>query len=149
MKLAIGSDHAGWESKEKLKTWLQQNGHEIYDYGTTSQTSCDYPDYAIQVSNQVANHSVERGILICGTGIGMAITSNKIPGIRAAVCLNEEMAKLSREHNDCNVLCLGSRFTPIVAIQNITQVWLNTPFEGGRHQRRVDKICELEHTTKI
>lgn len=144
MKIAIASDHAGWENKEQLKLWLEQAGHQIEDYGTSSQTSCDYPDFAIQVSHAVANHHAEFGILICGTGIGMSITANKISGIRAAVCVNEEMAKLSREHNNCNVLCLGARLTNIADMKKIAEIWLNTTFEAGRHQKRLDKICALE-----
>lgn len=145
MKLAIGSDHAGFAIKEKIKAKLQQAGHEIVDCGTDKEISCDYPDFAAKVANIVAKGAYqERGILVCGTGIGMAIAANKIQKIRAGVCFDLETAKWSRQHNDCNVLCLGARTTAEEKIMQIVDVWLATPFESGRHQNRLDKIQELE-----
>jgi ribose 5-phosphate isomerase B len=140
MKIALGADHKGYQYKEKVKKFLQGKGYEIKDFGTFSEESVDYPDFGFKVAKAVSNGDAERGILFCWSGIGMCISANKIKGVRAALCLNEEMAKLSREHNDSNVLSLSAKFIPEEKLLKIVEVWLNTPFEGGRHQRRLDKI---------
>jgi len=140
MKLAIGSDHAAFESKEHLKTFLGSLGHDVVDVGTDSLVSCDYPDYAAQVSRLVQTSSVERGILICGTGIGMSIAANRFTGVRAALCYTVELARLSRLHNDANVLCLGARTQSQSAMEAILGTWLSTDWEGDRHAQRLQKI---------
>ncbi len=140
MKIAIGSDHAGFEMKLQLLTWLKENNLEYHDFGTYSDESVDYPDYAHVVSSAVENGEYERGILICGTGLGMSITANKHQGIRAALCWQEEIARLSRTHNDANVLCLPGRFMKSEEAVKLLKVFLETGFEGGRHERRVGKI---------
>jgi len=140
MKIALGADHKGFQYKEKVKKFLQGKGYEVIDFGTFSEESADYPDFGFKVAKAVANKEAERGILFCWSGIGMCISANKIKGIRAALCLNEEMARLSREHNDSNVLSLSAKFIPEEKLLKIVEVWLNTSFEGGRHQRRLDKI---------
>jgi ribose 5-phosphate isomerase B len=145
MKIAVGSDHAGFELKAKLKQKLQSLGIAIDDRGTHSADSCDYPDYAQVVAVQVAAHDADFGILICGTGIGMSIAANKVTGIRAARVLNESDAELAREHNDANVLTLGARITGDDEAFKIIEKWLATPFTGGdRHLRRIDKIMAIE-----
>ncbi len=144
MKIAIASDHAGFRAKEELKKFLAGMGHEVTDFGTFSEDSCDYSDFAFKVAKAVASGEAERGILICGTGIGMSIAANKVKRVRAAVCWNRETAKLSREHNDANVLCLGARMLGIEEIKEIAKAWLSAEFEKGRHERRVRKIREFE-----
>ena len=144
MKIALGSDHAGFELKEKIKQKLQSRGLIIDDRGTHSADSCDYPDYAQAVADEVAAHGADFGILVCGTGIGMSMAANKVPGIRAARVVTESDAELSREHNDANVLTLGARFTSEDEVFKIIDKWLATPFAGGRHGRRVDKIMAIE-----
>ena len=143
MRIALGSDHAGYELKEKLKTYLAGRGDTVEDCGTASTASCDYPDFAHAVAARVAGGNAERGILVCGSGIGMAISANKTAGVRAANVTSEVEAQLSREHNDLNVLTLGARLLGEEQARKIVDVWLGTAFAGGRHQRRVDKI-ELE-----
>jgi ribose 5-phosphate isomerase B len=144
MRVAIGSDHAGFALKEEVKEYLVRAGVEVGDMGTVSRDSVDYPDYAEKVAIEVRDGKVDLGILMCGTGIGVCIAANKVHGIRAAPAWNPEIARLSRLHNDANVLCLPGRYMdPTLAIE-IVKVWLATPFEGGRHQRRVDKISALE-----
>ncbi len=144
MRIAIGSDHAGYQLKEVIKARLVASGAEVDDLGTTSEASVDYPDYAAAVARRVASGASDRGILVCGTGIGMAIAANKVNGIRAAPAESLEAARLSRAHNDANVLTLGARLTPADRALDIVQTFLDTPFEGGRHQRRVDEIRALE-----
>lgn len=144
MTVALGCDHAGWELKERLRAWLIQAGHQVLDFGTHSPDPVDYPDYAIQVADSVANGKAERGVLICGTGIGMAMAANKIPGVRAAFCPDLFTARLSREHNDSNVLTLGGRLMGREMAIEILGIWLATPFQGGRHSRRIAKITEAE-----
>ena len=144
MKIAIGADHAGFAAKEEIKTVIKALGHTVVDQGTTGETSVDYPDFAEKVARAVVSGEVDRGVLICGTGIGMSIAANKVPGIRAAVVSDEKTAALSRQHNDANVFCAGSRVMPVVKIAESLKVWLQTPFEGGRHQNRVSKISALE-----
>ena len=144
MKIAIGADHAGYELKEKVRRWLVQHGIEVDDLGTNSSESVDYPDYARAVAEEVSRKDAEFGILVCGSGIGMAIAANKVPGVRAANVTSEQEAELSRAHNDANVLTLGARLLDEHNAFQILDVWLSTPFAGGRHQRRVDKIAEIE-----
>ena len=144
MKIAIGADHAGYELKEKVKHWLVQHGMEVDDRGTHSTESVDYPDYARAVGEEVSSKDADMGILLCGSGIGMAITANKVPGVRAANVTSEHEAELSRAHNDANVLTLGARLMDEHEAFQILDAWLKTPFAGGRHQRRVDKIGEIE-----
>lgn len=142
MIIAIASDHAGFELKGAIKSHFPE--HEFQDYGTYSVDAMDYPDTAVLAARAVAEGKAERGILICGTGIGMSIVANKIKGIRAAVCMNADLARLSRMHNDANVLCLAGRFIAVHYALVIVNTWLTTSFEGGRHQIRVDKIKEIE-----
>ncbi len=144
MKIAIGSDHAGFPLKERIKEFLVEKGHEVIDFGTTSRESTHYPLFAKDVSLAVQSGEAERGILVCGTGIGMSITANKFRGVRAALCCNEYMARMSRLHNDANVLCLGDRVLGEDLALAIVDVWLETPFEGGRHAKRVELIAEIE-----
>ena len=144
MRVAIGADHAGFSLKEAIKGLLAGLGIEVQDFGTGSDASVDYPDFAARVARGVADGAFERGILVCGTGIGMAMAANKIAGVRAAPVTGLESAKLSRLHNDANVLTLGARLTAPALALDIVRTFLDTPFEGGRHQRRVDKITDLE-----
>jgi ribose 5-phosphate isomerase B len=144
MKIAIASDHAGYSQKEALKPLLRDLGLEFRDLGTESEVSVDYPDYAARVAMAVANGEVDQGVLVCGSGTGMAITANKVPGVRAAVAWSEETARLARQHNDANILALGARTTPPAEIPNIVKTWFSTAFEGGRHADRVEKISRVE-----
>ena len=148
MKIALASDHAGFSEKEKLKPLLTELGIDYSDLGTTSEESVDYPDYARKVAEEVAAGKVDQGVLVCGSGTGMAITANKVPGVRAAVAWSEEIARLARQHNDANVLALGSRTTPQDEIPGIVRAWFETAFEGGRHAHRVQKISALEQRAK-
>lgn len=145
-KIALASDHAGFEEKEKLKKTLDEIGVEYEDLGTTSLDSVDYPDYARKIGEAVASGKVEQGILVCGSGIGVAIAANKIHGVRAAQAWNEETARLARQHNDANVLAIGARTTSPEEIPNIIRAWFNTSFDGGRHTARVEKIKEIEES---
>ncbi len=138
--LAIGADHAGFEYKELLKGWLTQMGYEVKDFGTHSIESVDYPDFAHPVAYAVEKKEVDLGILICGSANGVAITANKHPGIRAAICWTEELASLARLHNNANVVCIPARFVSSQEAVKITDRFLHTAFEGGRHERRVTKI---------
>jgi ribose 5-phosphate isomerase B len=142
--VALGADHAGFLLKEALKVWLAGRGHAVLDFGTCSGESVDYPDYAAAVAGAVAGGRAERGVLVCGTGIGMAIAANKVAGVRAAQCGDVESARLSREHNDANVLALGARITSEEAATAIVEIWLTTEFQGGRHARRVEKLAALD-----
>ena len=144
MKIAVGSDHAGFPLKERIKEFILEEGHEVIDFGTTSEESTHYPLFARDVSLAVQSGEADRGILVCGTGIGMSITANKFRGIRAALCFNEYMARMSRLHNDANVLCLGDRVIGEDLALAIVEVWLKTPFEGGRHAKRVELIANIE-----
>lgn len=143
MKIAIGSDHAGYLLKEEIKKHFTENEIEYKDYGTFKMDSCDYPEFAYKVSQAVVTEDANLGILICGTGIGMCMTANKTKGIRAARVQDEETAKLSRLHNDANVLCLGGRITSAEKAIKIVNIWMNTSFEGGRHQNRLNLISQL------
>jgi ribose 5-phosphate isomerase B len=144
MKIAIGCDHAGVAMKNEITPLLEELGIEWQDFGTKSEESCDYPEYGEKVSEAVSNGTMERGILICGTGIGMSIVANKFPRVRAALCSEDYSAKMSRLHNDANVLVLPGRIIDGNTAREIVKTWFKTDFEGGRHQRRLDKITEIE-----
>ena len=148
MRIALASDHAGFAEKERLKPLLSDLGIEFEDLGTTSEQSVDYPDYAALVAHAVADGRVQQGVLVCGSGTGMAITANKVPGVRAAVAWSDEIARLARQHNDANVLAIGARTTPISEIPKIVRAWFSTEFEGGRHADRVQKITNVESSQK-
>jgi ribose 5-phosphate isomerase B len=145
MKIAIGADHAGFELKQQLGDALRKTGHEVCDFGTSSSESTDYPDYARSVARAVASGTAERGVLVCGSGVGMSIAANKVRGIRAALGVNVEEVRLTRAHNDANILTLGARFTEPAVAGQLVQAFLETPFEGGRHQRRVAKLSQMEN----
>jgi ribose 5-phosphate isomerase B len=142
--IALGADHAGWPLKEVVKAWLADRGHEIIDFGTHTADSVDYPDYASLVGEALGAGTAQRGVLVCGTGIGMAIAANKVPGVRAATCADAFTARMAREHNDTNVLALGARIIGNEEAIEIVRVWLETAFAGERHARRVDKLAALE-----
>lgn len=144
MKVALGSDHAGYALKRRVAEWLRREGHEVLDEGTFSEESCDYPDFALGVARRVSSGEAERGIAICATGIGMAMAANKVRGIRAAVCNDIYTARYSRLHNDANVLALGARVVGPGVAEEIVRTWMETPFEGGRHSRRLEKIARIE-----
>lgn len=144
MKVAIGSDHAGYEYKEMIKKYLEEKGFKVIDKGTYSDERVDYPLYAEEVAKSVASGEVEKGILICGTGIGMSIVANKIKGVRAALCPNNFMAEMARKHNNSNVLCLGQRVIGTDHALSIVDTFFNTDFEGGRHSSRVELIKQIE-----
>lgn len=148
MKIAIGADHAGFELKQEFIKTLKGFGHEVIDFGTNSLDSVDYPDFAEQVASKVSSKEADRGILICGTGIGMAMTANKFSDVRAAVCNDLYSAKMSRLHNDANVLAIGGRMVGKDLAKEILIMWLSTEYEGGRHQRRLDKIKRCEETNR-
>jgi len=144
MKIAIGCDHAGVAMKNEILPLLEELNIEWEDCGTKSEDSCDYPEFGAKVSEKVSNGSVDRGVLICGTGIGMSIVANKFPGVRAALCSEDFSAKMSRLHNDANMLVLPGRIINEDTAKNIIKTWFSTDFEGDRHQRRLDKITEIE-----
>lgn len=144
MKVAIGADHAGFELKEKVKKYLQEKGVVVEDKGTSSTESVDYPDFAIQVAKEVAQKKVDWGVLVCKSGIGMSIVANKVKGVRAALCHSVEDTKLARGHNDANLLALSGAFTTEEEAKKIVDAWMETEFEGGRHERRVGKIKQME-----
>lgn len=144
MRIALGADHAGVHLKAEIRRFLDERGVAYSDFGTDGTDSVDYPDFATQVARAVASGDYDRGLLFCGSGIGMAMAANKIAGIRAASAIDEASARLSREHNDANVLALGARLTPPDLARRLVATFLDTPFEGGRHQRRVDKITALD-----
>jgi len=146
MKIALASDHAGYELKEAIKEYL--TAYEVIDYGTFSLESMDYPDTGFKAAEAVSNGECDRGILICGSGIGMSIVANKVKGIRAALCVSTEFATLSRKHNDANILVLPGRFVSRHFAGEIIRVWFSTEFEGDRHQRRLDKISKYENNKK-
>ncbi|WP_018248207.1 ribose 5-phosphate isomerase B [Orenia marismortui] len=144
MKVALGSDHGGYNLKTKIKELLEQKGIKYHDFGPDSTDSVDYPDFAKEVANGVASGDYDRGILICGTGIGMSIAANKVKGVRASLCHDVFSAKATRLHNNSNVLAMGERVIGTELALEIARTWLDTEFEGGRHQRRIDKISQLE-----
>ncbi|MBN1282694.1 MAG: ribose 5-phosphate isomerase B [Proteobacteria bacterium] len=140
MRIAVGSDHAGFMTKETLKERLVKDGHEVRDFGTSSPDSCDYPDYARLVAQAVAEGAAERGLLVCGSGIGMCMAANRFPSVRAAVLHDDFDAEMSRRHNDANVACLAARKQDQAAQARLLEIFLKTPFDGGRHEARVAKI---------
>ena len=144
MKIAIGSDHAGYALKEDIKKILEARKDIIVDVGTDTESSVDYPDFGIEAARLVSEGKAEKGILVCGTGIGMSVTANKVKGIRAALVFDLYTAMQSRKHLDANILVLGGRITGKGLAEEIVRVWLDTPFEGGRHQKRIDKISDWE-----
>ena len=144
--MALGADHAGFELKDALKRVLDELGVSYHDYGTNSSDSVDYPDFAESVARGVAGAEFDRGILVCGSGIGMSIAANKVSGVRAAVVSDTEAAKLSRQHNNANVVAIGARLTPPDRAADIVRTFLTTTFEGGRHEMRLEKIARLEHS---
>ncbi len=144
MRIALGSDHRGFGVKQKIGDLLRRFNHEVVDVGAYGNESVDYPDVAAVVGEKVSKKEVDRGILICGTGIGMSIVANKFTGVRAAPCHDDITAEMSRRHNDLNVLCLSADLLGEKLIDRMVEIWLNTEFEGGRHARRVDKITDLE-----
>lgn len=144
MKVIIGSDHAGFAAKVEVKSYLSSRGHEVLDAGPSSDERCDYPDFASIVAQAVSRNECPRGVLICGTGIGMSITANKFKGVRAALCHSPDTARMSRAHNDANILCLGARVLDMDRLLETLRAWLSTPYEGGRHAARLEKIRKLE-----
>jgi len=149
LKVALGADHAGYELKEKVKKYLLSKGVETVDLGTGSTESVDYPDFAVKVAEEVAQKKVDWGVLVCKSGIGMSIAANKVKGVRAAVVRTVEDTKLARGHNDANLLALSGAFTSEEEAKKIVDAWMKTEFEGGRHERRVGKIIELEKKHKL
>lgn len=148
MKIAVASDHRGYHLKEKVIALLKAKGHDVTDEGPPTDESVDYPDFAALVASKVSNGQVDRGILICGTGLGMAIAANKFARVRAAACVDEVTAELSRRHNDLNVLCLSGDLLSSRSTERLVEIWMDTEFEGGRHQRRLDKILEMEQDAR-
>ncbi len=144
MRVSIGSDHAGFALKEQVKRYLTDAGHDVTDVGTHAEESVDYPDFARAVGEAVASGAAERGVLVCGSGLGMAIAANKVPGVRAVQVMDAEMAEMARRHNDANVVTLAGRYIGPARAESIVDVFLGTEFEGGRHARRVDKITALD-----
>ena len=144
MKIAIGCDHAAYSFKEEIKTYLTEKGHEVVDKGCYSPERADYPDYGIAVGEAVAGGECEKGVAICGSGIGISIAANKVKGIRCALCLEPNSARLSRSHNDANVLAMGARLISVETGKEIVDAWLSTEFEGGRHIGRIEKISDYE-----
>jgi ribose 5-phosphate isomerase B len=146
--IALGADHAGFELKQQIKTWLGQHGYRVLDFGTHSTDSVDYPDFAAAVARAVRDGGAGHGVLVCGSGIGMAIAANKVEGVRAAVASDALTAALSRQHNDTNVLALGARALSAAQALPVVEAWLDASFEGGRHARRVGKLGELDAARK-
>ncbi|MDO8140795.1 MAG: ribose 5-phosphate isomerase B [Candidatus Brocadiales bacterium] len=150
MKIALASDHRGFDFKKRVVSMLPQMGHTVKDFGTTTSTeSVDYPDFGLKAARSVGSGDCDRGILICGTGIGMSLVANKVKGVRAAVCHNLYTVEMSRRHNDSNVLCIGADVVDQELLEQKVKLWLDTPFEGGRHARRVDKIMDAEDGSGI
>lgn len=144
MKVIIGADHGGYELKNHISIWLKHNQYEVEDVGVFSSDSVDYPDIALKVANEVANGNYERGIIVCGSGVGVSITANKVKGIRAVLCHDSVLARLSREHNDTNIITMGGRFIAKEMAYEILDVWFNTRFTNGRHSERLEKIKKIE-----
>lgn len=144
MKIAIASDHGGYDYKQELIPYMESLGHQVLDLGCHGPASVDYPDYGIPCAQAVARGEADRGVVICGTGIGISISANKVPGIRCALCTDPVMARLTREHNDANMLAMGGRIIGIELAKGIVQVFLSTEFSGGRHKTRIDKIAQYE-----
>lgn len=148
MKIALASDHAGFRLKEEIKGLLRDLGHDVRDFGTSSEDAVDYPDYILLAAEAVSRGECERGVVLGGSGNGEAMVANKVPGIRCALCHDVTTARLARAHNDANVLAVGQRIVGSEVAQDLVRVWLETPFEGGRHQRRVEKIAEIERRVR-
>tara|TARA_Y100001938_G_C7914372_1_gene341213 strand:+ start:123 stop:560 length:438 start_codon:yes stop_codon:yes gene_type:complete len=144
MKVIIASDHRGFKVKQRIFLQLSELGDSVSNAGPFTENSVDYPDFAAIVANEISQGHADRGILVCGTGIGMAITANKFPSVRAASCMNTLSAKLSRQHNDLNVLCIGADLLSMTEIDNIIKIWMETEFDGGRHEGRIKKIQKYE-----
>ena len=144
MKVVIASDHAGYEAKKQLVDYLQRKGFSVADFGANSTESCDYPDFAYAAAIAVSKGEFDRGILICGTGVGISIAANKVKGIRCALCYNEFCAEFSRRHNDAQIMAMGARTIPVETMKTLADIFLTTDFEGGRHSRRVNKISAIE-----
>ncbi|HIR69413.1 MAG TPA: ribose 5-phosphate isomerase B [Candidatus Pelethousia gallinarum] len=144
MKIAIASDHGGYDYKQELIPYIESLGHQVLDLGCHGPASVDYPDYGIPCAQAVARGEADRGVVICGTGIGISISANKVPGIRCALCTDPVMARLTREHNDANMLAMGGRIIGIELAKGIVQAFLSTEFSGGRHKTRIDKIAQYE-----
>lgn len=144
MKIAIASDHGGYDYKQELIPYIESLGHQVLDLGCHGPASVDYPDYGILCAQEVARGEADRGVVICGTGIGISISANKVPGIRCALCTDPVMARLTREHNDANMLAMGGRIIGIELAKGIVQAFLSTEFSGGRHKTRIDKIAQYE-----
>jgi ribose 5-phosphate isomerase B len=150
MKIALASDHRGFEFKKRIAAMLSKMGHTVEDFGTTSSSeSVDYPDYGLKAAKAVGSKKCDRGILICGTGIGMSLIANKIKGVRAALCHNLYTVEMSRRHNDSNVLCIGADIVGEDVLEQKIKLWMETPFEGGRHARRLEKISDVENGSGI
>lgn len=143
--IAIASDHGGYDLRIQIINYLQEKGYEYKDFGTCDCKSVDYPDYGLMVAEAVKNGECEKGIIVCGTGLGISIAANKVPGIRAALCTDSFMARMSREHNDANILALGGRVVGVELALDIVDTWMKAEFQGGRHKTRVDKITEIEN----
>ncbi len=144
IRVAVGSDHAGYPLKERVRQYLERKGFDVEDAGTNSTNSVDYPDFAEKVAGRVASGQVDFGVLMCGTGIGVALSANKVPGVRAATCNETISARFARSHNNANVLAMGGRLVDAATADKILDTWFRTPFEGGRHERRVEKISSIE-----
>jgi ribose 5-phosphate isomerase B len=144
MKIALGTDHAGYEYKERIKRYLTEQGHEVEDFGTHSAEPCDYPDFIYPAARAVAQGACDRAIVLGGSGNGETIVANKVRGVRCAVCWNEDLARLSRAHNDANAMSIGARTVSVDMALKMVEIWLATPFDGGRHAERIHKIAELE-----
>ncbi len=142
--IIIGSDHAGYRLKESIKDYLSEIGEKYTDVGTNNEESCDYPAFARKCAEKVVNTENAKGILVCGSGIGVSIAANKVNGVRAALCMSEELTEMSRRHNDANILCLGARYIDFERAKSIIKVFLSTEFEGGRHERRIQEIKDIE-----
>ena len=146
-KLAIGNDHTAVEMKKELKAYLEEKGYEVINVGTDSTESFPYPVSGYKVAKMVASGQADYGVLICSTGIGISIAANKVKGIRAALCTNEFCAEMTRRHNNANILCMGGKVVDSATARKLVDIFLNTPFEGGRHQRRIDQIAQIEEGT--
>ncbi len=144
MKIALGTDHAGYEYKERIKQYLTEQGHEVTDFGTHSTQKCDYPDFIYPAALAVGQGQCDRAIVLGGSGNGETMVANKVPGVRCAVCWTEELARLSRAHNDANAMSIGARTVPLKLALKMVAIWLTTPFDGGRHTERIHKIAQIE-----
>ena len=149
MKIALGADHGGYELKNEVRTHLENQGIEVLDLGTNSKESVDYPKYGFMVGDAIINGKADLGVIVCGTGLGISMAANKVPGIRAAVCTETYSARMAREHNNANILALGGRVVGVGLALDIVDIFIKTPFAGGRHARRVDLISSIEKGEKL